>query len=557
VRFEGAAAFEFTRLVAEEFPDRVTGKPAANRAANYLRAQLSNTGYVVTLEPIPLWPDGKPVEGENVIAQSEGDSPENVAIIAHYDSQFTSHQASEDDASGVGVLLELASALHQSPHSHGLILAATDAGEWGMVGAQELTDFLRGHHTVAVISIGYVVAGPPRSVEMNCMGQFAGYTPLWLRQMLVASSRAQGVSIGQATGGHEWIERALEDSEQDQGPLLRAGIPAVNVGVLSTQAESSRRHHTAKDAFRDFDPAAFRMLGATVEQAVLSLDRLPPLAGGSMNSFAPTSVRNSQAMAWNRGGGAEDFQITSGSYLPGGLVYAIQLLLLLPIVLAAIFSARNFVAGDLDLRGWRFLDPVSWIIPPGLATLLLYGLTEVNALPRDGIFPAAPQGSFLHPLPLTVLVGLMIVIVVGSLKLQKLRANVDAPPVPFAVKKRILYLWVAMVALLGFFNNPYAMWLFLGAFAYAAGLLMPPRGVVRRSVNAAMLTAAAAPFAVLLYSFSREMDRGWRIIWRLVLQTAYGEWSPVAIALFLMALVLEVQLFWISVLERHPRAESQ
>ena len=80
----------------------------------------------------------------------------------------------------------------------------------------------------------------------------------------------------QATGGEEWIERALEISAQDQGPLLRAGIPAVDVGTLSTQIEASRRrHHTPEDVFRDFDAAAFQMVGATVEQAVLTLDKLP------------------------------------------------------------------------------------------------------------------------------------------------------------------------------------------------------------------------------------------------------------------------------------------
>jgi len=146
---------------------------------------------------------------------------------------------------------------------------------------------------------------------------------------------------------------------------------------------------------------------------------------------------------------------------------------------------------------------------------------------------------------------------VGCVELQKLRAHVDAPPVPFAVKKSILFIWAAMVALLGFFNNPYAMWLLLGPFAYAAALLPPPHGVTRRGVNAALLIAAAAPFVALLYSFGRELDLGGRIVWYFVLQTAYGVWSPVAVSLFLLALVLEVQLFWISVLARDQGAESQ
>jgi hypothetical protein len=556
VHFEGAAAFEFTRVLAEEFPDRVTGTPAALRAANYLRAQLESSGYAVTLEPFSLWLRGERAQGENVIAEWEGDSPQSVAMIAHYDSQFTSHQAAEDNASGVGVLLELARALRQSPHAHGMILVATDAEEWGMIGARELTGFLKRHHTVAVISIKYVMAGPPRSLEINCMGQFAGYTPLWLRQLLLASGRAQGASVEQATGPAEWTERALEISAQDQGPLLRAGIPAIDIGVLSTQVEASRRrHHTRQDVFQDFDPAAFQMVGATVEQAVLALDKLPLVALGTTDSF-PSAPAPTRGAAWDAEGGAEDFQISPSRYLPGRLIYAIQLFLLVPILVAAFFAARNFVDDDFDLRGWRFFEPVSWIIPAGLATLLLYALTGVNLLPRYELYPAAPKDPFLYHLPFTVLAALGLVIVAGSMELRKLHANVDAPPAPFAVKKGILFLWVVIMALVGFINNPYAMWLFLGAFTYAAALLLPPRDVTRRIVNAALLIAGAAPFAALLCSFGREMYLGLRIVWYLVLQSAYGVWSPVAIALFLMAVVLWSQLFWISVLARHPGAES-
>jgi MFS family permease len=390
---------------------------------------------------------------------------------------------------------------------------------------------------------------------MNCTGQFAGYTPLWLRQFLVASGRAQGASVEQATGQDEWIERALEVSEQDQGPLLRAGIPAVNVGTLSNQMNAARRHHTAEDVFRDFDPAAFQIVGATVEQAVLALDRLPIVAPGTTGFIPSASGRKSEAMEWVQQGGAEHLQVSPNSYMPGGLIYAIQLLLLFPILLAAFFALHNFAADDFDLRGWRFFEPVSWIIPPGLATLLLYGLTEVNALPRYELYPAMPKDPFLYHLPYPVLAALVIVIVAGSVELQKLRARVDAPPVPFAVKKRILFLWVSIVALVGFINNPYAMWLFLGIFVYAAGSLQPPRRVVHRTVNAALLIAAAIPFAALLYSFGGKMGLGWRIGWYLVLQTAYGVWSPAAIALFFMSLVLGVQLFWISVLQKQQDIE--
>ena len=556
VRFEGAAAFELTRVVAEEFPGRVTGTPAARRAADYLRAEFQKRGYQVATPAFSMWLHGERVQGENVIASLEGESPESVAVIAHYDGQFTSHQAAEDNASGVGVLLELASVLRQSPRHRGLIFAATDAEEWGMIGARELAGFLKQHHTVAVISIDYLTAGPASSVDMSCVGQFAGYSPLWLRQLLVASGRAQGVRFEQATGMWEWIERALEVSPQDQGPLLRAGIPAVNLGTHSPEIEAVRaRYHSAEDVFRNFDPATFQMLGASVEQAVLTLDTLPSTWPGNPGSLPSASVRTAGTMAWGQVRGDADFQVSPGSYLPGWLVYAIQLLLLLPILLAAFYAAYNFAVDDLDLRWWRFFEPLSWVIPPAVATLVLYGLTEVNVLPRYELYPATPKDPFLYHIPFDVLAVLVGVIIAGSVGWQKLHACVGAPPVPFAVKKRILFLWVAIVALVTFFDNPYAMWLFLGAFAYGAGLLLPPRGLGPRILNAALLIAAGVPFVAMLYSFGQEIYLGWRIVWYLVLQTAYGVWSPWAVALFLMAVVLGVQLFWSSVLAKYQDAE--
>ena len=137
VHFQGASAYEYTRVVAEEFPDRITGTSAARQAALYIGSQLKNLGYSVTFQTFPLWLRGTHVQGMNIIAALPGESPESVAFLAHYDSQFTSHQAAEDNASGVGVLLELARALRLAPHRQGIILVATDAGEWGMIGGRE------------------------------------------------------------------------------------------------------------------------------------------------------------------------------------------------------------------------------------------------------------------------------------------------------------------------------------------------------------------------------------------------------------------------------------
>ena len=113
-KFDPAAAIENTRVLAEDYPDRITGSEGARRAAEHLRAEFRQRGYQVSDNTFTMWLRGERVEGDNVIAEIPGQTSESVAVIAHYDGQTTSHQAAEDNASGVGVLLELASVLRTS-----------------------------------------------------------------------------------------------------------------------------------------------------------------------------------------------------------------------------------------------------------------------------------------------------------------------------------------------------------------------------------------------------------------------------------------------------------
>lgn len=535
-QFDGASAIAYTRVLAEGFPDRVTGSVGARRAAEYLRSEFRKLGYYVESPTFSMWLRGERVQGENIVARLEGQTPESLAVIAHYDGQTTSRQAAEDNASGVGVLLELARVLAQRPHHRRLILVATDAEEWGMIGAQRLIRFFELQRTVAVISIDYLNSGPSPALEMNCAGQLGGYTPAWLRELMIAAGQAQGARVYQPAGLWEWIERALEVSFQDQGPLLRAGIPALNLATLTKQLDASRaRYHTPEDVFRDFDPASFKMLGATVEQTASTLDALPLPAQGGMG----------------------DVRLPSGRYLPALSVLVMQLLGLLPLALACVFAVRNLKAGKLEAFGWDFLAPVSWLVPPCLGALALYGLTAVNVLKRFELYPATPKDPFLYQLPLSVIIPLLLVLLASFVALHKVRSRVETAPIAFSVKKRIFYFWVAVLTLAAFVINPYAMWLFLGGFACAALLLLPPRGIPARALNALLLLAALLPFAALLYVFGKEIFLGWRILWYLVLQAAYGVWSPHAVALFLLAVVLWVQLFWVSVLRSEPEGPDK
>ena len=55
VHFEGSQALEYTRVMAEEFPDRVTGTLASHRAANYLCTGFHKLGCECLRSGIAGW----------------------------------------------------------------------------------------------------------------------------------------------------------------------------------------------------------------------------------------------------------------------------------------------------------------------------------------------------------------------------------------------------------------------------------------------------------------------------------------------------------------------
>lgn len=524
--FDPAAALEYSRTIAEQYPDRVTGTPAAGRAAEYLKAQFQKMGYNVSGGLFNMWLAGKRVEGQNVVAELPGEVREAVAVIAHYDSQFTSHQAAEDNASGVGTLLELAQALSHQPHRRELIFAATDAEEWGMIGARDLRGFFRARQTLAVISIDYLTEGRPTVIAIDCEGQGGGYSPIWLRELIHQSGVLQGMTVQGPSPLQEWIERSVEVSAQDQGPLLRVGIPAINVSTSAADQTGARaRYHSVQDVFQNFQPATFQMVGATVEQALSTLDKVEPPP--------PPEVKY--------------LSLTGGRWLDRNSVEWLQTLGLVPFMLACVLGVLNYEDDHLDRPLGTYLRPIVYLIPLLAMLAALYALTSAGVVTRYELYPATPKDPFLYHLPSHVIVPLVGVLLVGYVIVRILRLFLPPAPQSFATAKRIFCVWMFLLVVWALYLNPFAMWFFLGPLAYAFMLLQRPTGWAARAANACLLLLGALPLVVLLYFFGREIYVGWRILWYIVLQTAYGVWSASAAASFLLALALWLQLFRLGV----------
>ena len=115
------------RYLADRIGVRLAGSDAEKRAADYVVGQLESLGYQPRVETFPL-PNGK--TSRNVIAEKPGSSRRALVLGAHLDSKPPSPGAN-DDASGVGALLAMASALA------GEETAATV--QFAFFGAEEIT----------------------------------------------------------------------------------------------------------------------------------------------------------------------------------------------------------------------------------------------------------------------------------------------------------------------------------------------------------------------------------------------------------------------------------
>lgn len=180
----GKIAEQQTRHIATYFPGRMAGSPAELLAADYLNQQFETMGYKTNLRVfntryLYTSKNGKQswrnLSATSVIAAHGGREPQQVVIMAHFDT-YTPHsdqdldknlggltlQGVDDNASGVGVMLELAERLKDIPTRYSLRFVALSAEE---VGAQGAANYLKRmsaeekENTLLVITLDSLITG--------------------------------------------------------------------------------------------------------------------------------------------------------------------------------------------------------------------------------------------------------------------------------------------------------------------------------------------------------------------------------------------------------------
>lgn len=180
----GQLAEHYMRHIASWFPGRMSGSPAEVMAADYLQQQFQALGFQSNTRQFNtgyFWQDSEgqsrwhKVTATSVIAARAGTQPQEILILAHLDT-WTPHntaqlqhnlgglrlQGADDNASGLGVMLELAQHLGKLPLHYGIRFVALSASESAQQGMEDYLARMSSRekkNTLLVISLHSLIVG--------------------------------------------------------------------------------------------------------------------------------------------------------------------------------------------------------------------------------------------------------------------------------------------------------------------------------------------------------------------------------------------------------------
>lgn len=228
-------------LASDELKGRGAGSPELDRAADYVAHAFKANGLSPAGDGgsyFQAWtdsygPDGAEGTVKNVLARIDGTRPELPSLVvgAHYDhlglgwpdvrqgNEGEIHNGADDNASGVGLILEVARLLRkESQPTRTIIFAAFTGEEDGLRGSRHFVESLGADAAQKVFAM----------VNVDSVGRLEGRKI----KVLGTGSAREWIHIVMGVGFTTGVEAeaiAKDSGGGDQVSFLNAGIPAVHV----------------------------------------------------------------------------------------------------------------------------------------------------------------------------------------------------------------------------------------------------------------------------------------------------------------------------------------
>jgi len=281
-------------LTDSQMQGRGIGSAGLQRAADYIADRFREAGLEAPEGHLQGWtetlPDGTEVALANVIGILPGTDPilsrQPIVLGAHYDHlgmEERVYPGADDNASGVSILIEVASKLRQSfAPRRSIIFVAFTAEESGLVGSR---------HFVANPPAGFRQEDMLAMINLDSVGRLEGRT----LQVFASDSAYEWPFMAQGIGFTIGVPSqfpAQSVAGSDHVSFLEAGIPAIHLfsGVHTD-------YHQPGDSPEKLDLAGMSDIALWVEEAMVYLaDREQPLRVNLSN--AP--VRDATAVSGER-----------------------------------------------------------------------------------------------------------------------------------------------------------------------------------------------------------------------------------------------------------------
>lgn len=234
--FSAEKAYEHVKQLVQKIGPRPAGSKSELKAAQYIAYILRQNGWKVKEQPfskvvvreasvLQKEQQVELISSQNIIAELPGTSPDTVIMGAHYDSAGVNAPGAVDNASGVGVLLELARVLSQESHQETYQFIFFGAEEYGLVGSQFFT--AQADLSAVRWMLNLDMVGSP--LEIDGAGKRSAPPELVKQVALLAGQSQIPFHISR-----DFILMTRESSQggsSDYSSFLDKGIPAIGLGI--------------------------------------------------------------------------------------------------------------------------------------------------------------------------------------------------------------------------------------------------------------------------------------------------------------------------------------
>lgn len=229
----GDSAYAFMKQLQSNYPYRQVNSSNGmlSRAEEWLKAQIITMGYEYMAQPFTMTSaDGvTPCYGENLIFSKQGASDRVIVVGAHYDCVEQTF-GTDDNASGVGVLLELASiySTKESPYTIRFILFSAE--EPGCLGSQYYVDNLSQEERdriACMINIDTIAAGDNMYLYGGTVDDSGSIVQDWAVYQAQSAADLLGIDMSFHPDVNDSFPTPTKATASDQMPFANVGIPYI------------------------------------------------------------------------------------------------------------------------------------------------------------------------------------------------------------------------------------------------------------------------------------------------------------------------------------------